>query len=266
MNTARLDPRPSVIEERLKKVKRVIAVTGWKGGIGKSVTASTLALLLAKKGLKAGLLDLDFSGASAHLILGANGLFPKEEKGIKPPLFAGVKFMSVAFFSEAKAVPLRGVEVSQAIVELLAITQWGELDFLVIDMPPGINDAALDIIRHIPRTEALAVTTPSVMAHAVLARSLKLYKRLKVPMLGVIENMVLPPGRPPKAGPRNKAAEAVWPSGGVRRNLAGSIRLDPKLEAALGSPEKLLKTAFAADLEKISRTLFGILSGEEYEI
>jgi ATP-binding protein involved in chromosome partitioning len=193
MKAARLDPRPSVIDERLKKVKRVIAVTGWKGGIGKSVTASTLALLLAKKGLKTGLLDLDFSGASAHLILGANGLFPKEKKGIEPPLFYGVKFMSVAFFSETKAVPLRGADISDAIIELLAITQWGELDFLIIDMPPGINDAALDVIRLIPRAEVLAVTI---------------------------------------------------------------IRLDPKLEAALGSPEKLLRTAFAAELEKIYRAIF----------
>ena len=230
-----LDPRPSVIGERLKKVKRVIAVTGWKGGIGKSVTASTLALLLAKKGFKTGLLDLDFSGASDHLILGVNGLFPKEEKGIKPPLLSGIEFMSVTFFSEAKAVPLRGADISDAIIELLAITQWGELDFLIIDMPPGINDAALDIIRLIPRTEVLAITTPSVMARSVLARSLKLYKRLKVPTLGVIENM------------RRGSVKT--------ENRAGGIRFDPKLEAALGAPEKLLRTTFAADLEKISRTV-----------
>ena len=256
MNTARLDPRPSVIEERLKKVKRVIAVTGWKGGIGKSVIAAVLALILGKKGHRTGLLDLDFAGASAHVVLGADSLFPKEEKGLEPPFVAGVRFMSVSFFSMKKAVPLRGGTISDAIIELLAITQWGELDFLIIAMPPGINDAALDIIRLIPRTEVLAVTTPSVMAHSVLKRSLELYKRLKVPMLGVIENMAPPPGCPPKAGPQNKAAEAVWPSGGVRRNLAGSIRFDPKLEAALGSPEKLLKTSFAADLEKISSAIF----------
>ncbi|MCX5786165.1 MAG: P-loop NTPase [Elusimicrobia bacterium] len=230
-----LDPRPSVIDERLKKVKRVIAVTGWKGGIGKSVTAAVLALILGKKGHRTGLLDLDFAGASAHVVLGTDGIFPKEEKGLEPPLIAGVRFMSVSFFSKRKAVPLRGANISDAIIELLAITQWGELDFLIIDMPPGINDAALDIIRLIPRTEVLAVTTPSVMAHSVLARSLELYERLKVPTLGVIENMRQGSGKP--AGP------------------AGSIRLDPKLEAALGSPEKLLKTAFASDLEKISRAI-----------
>jgi len=225
-----IDPRPSVIEERLKGVKRIIAVTGWKGGIGKSVTASTLALLLAKKGYKAGLFDLDFAGASDHLVLGAKGLFPKEEKGLEPPVHEGVKFMSVVFFSENKAVPLRGANVSDAIIELLAITQWGELDFLVLDMPPGINDAALDVMRFAKGAEVLAVTIPSVLAHDVLARSMDLYKRLGAPVLGVLENMA------PSAGPRR-------------------LRRDPALERALGRPAALLKTAFARDLERAAGAL-----------
>lgn len=222
-----IDPRPSVIAERLSGVKRVIAVTGWKGGIGKSVTASTLALLLAEKGRKAGLFDLDFAGASDHVILGAKGLFPKEEKGLEPPLLRGVKFMSLAFFSEGRAVPLRGANVSDAIIELLAITQWGELDFLVLDMPPGINDAALDVMRFLPRAEVLAVTVPSVLARSVLERSMDLYKKLGVPVLGVIENMA-DGGKPGRA----------------------AVRRDAALEGALGCPEKLLKTAFAGDLRK----------------
>ena len=225
-----IDPRPSVIKERLKGVKRILAVTGWKGGIGKSVTASTLALLLARKGYKTGLFDLDFAGASDHLILGAKGLFPKEEKGLEPPLASGIKFMSVVFFSENKAVPLRGANVSDAIIELLAITQWGELDFLVLDMPPGINDAALDVIRFMHKAEVLAVTTPSMIARDVLERSLALYKKLKVPVLGVVQNMAAA-GRP------------------------GALRLDPGLEKALGHPAALLKTAFARDLALAARRL-----------
>lgn len=223
-----IDPRPSVIADRLAGVKRVIAVTGWKGGIGKSVTASTLALLLARRGYRTGLFDLDFAGASDHLVLGAKGIFPKEEKGLEPPVFEGVRFMSVVFFSENKAVPLRGANVSDAIIELLAITRWGELDFLVLDMPPGINDAALDVMRFARGAEVLAVTTPSMLAHDVLARSLELYRRLKVPVLGVVENMAA--GRP-------KGSDAA-------------IRTDPALEKALGRPEALLKTAFAADLAR----------------
>jgi len=225
-----IDPRPSVIKERLRRVKRIVAVTGWKGGIGKSVTASTLALLLAQKGRKTGLFDLDFAGASGHLILGAKGLFPREEKGLEPPLASGIKFMSVVFFSENKAVPLRGANVSDAIIELLAITQWGELDFLVLDMPPGINDAALDVIRFMHKAEVLAVTTPSMIARDVLARSLALYRKLKVPVLGVVENM-----------------------SAARR--PGALRLDPGLEKALGRPAALLKTAFARDLALAARRL-----------
>jgi ATP-binding protein involved in chromosome partitioning len=228
-----IDPRPSVIAERLKGVKRVIAVTGWKGGIGKSVTAGTLALLLAKKGFKTGLFDLDFAGASDHLVLGAKGLFPKEEKGLEPPVHEGVKFMSVVFFSENKAVPLRGANVSDAIIELLAITQWGELDFLVLDMPPGINDAALDVMRFAKGAEVLAVTVPSVLAHDVLARSMELYKKLGVPVLGVVENM----------------------SAGRPKGAAASIRRDPGLEKALGRPAALLKTAFARDLARAAARL-----------
>jgi ATP-binding protein involved in chromosome partitioning len=230
-----IDPRPSVIEERLKGVKRIIAVTGWKGGIGKSVTAATLALLLAKKGYKTGLFDLDFAGASGHLVLGAKGIFPKEEKGLEPPVYEGVKFMSVVFFSENKAVPLRGANVSDAIIELLAITQWGALDFLVLDMPPGINDAALDVMRFIPKAEVLAVTIPSVLAHDVLARSMDLYKKLKVPVLGVLENMADRPG------PRR-------------------LRRDPSLERALGRPAAILRTAFSADLAKAAKIL-GLFRG-----
>ncbi len=229
MNATRIDPRPSVIGDRLARVKRVIAVTGWKGGIGKSVTASTLALLLAKKGYGTGLADLDFCGASAHVALGADGAYPEEEMGLLPPEVSGVRFMSVSFFSSGRAVPLRGADISGAVVEMLAVTLWGDLDFLVVDMPPGINDTALDAIRLLPKAEVLAVTTPSVMARSVLERSLELYRRLGVPLLGVVENM------------RGRSGRAASSPG---------VRFDDGLEKALGRPADLLNTAFARDLEK----------------
>ena len=144
--------------------------------------------------------------------------------------------MSVSFFSRNKAIPLRGANVSDAIIEMLAITQWGELDFLVIDMPPGINDTALDVIRLLPGTEVLAVTTPSLLAHSVLERSLELYNDLKVPVLGVIENMSARVGVRPK-------------------NFAGCLRYDAGLETALGKPGRILKTKFAGDLRKIANAI-----------
>jgi ATP-binding protein involved in chromosome partitioning len=224
-----MDPRTSVIKKRLSKIKRVIAVTGWKGGIGKSVTASMLSLILSKQGKSCGLLDLDFTGASDHIILGAKNIFPEEKNGIIPPDVHGIKFMTISFFSEGKAVPLRGNNITDAIIEMLAITQWGKLDYLIIDMPPGINDTALDVIRLIDKTEVLALTIPSIIAKDVLDRSLELYKRLKVSIVGVIENNLLH----------------------SKKTGLNSIPYDDKLEASLGCPNKLLKTKFARSLEKI---------------
>ena len=229
-----IDPRTSVIKKRFSNIKRVIAVTGWKGGIGKSVTASVLSLILSKKGKTCGLLDLDFTGASDHIILGAKDVFPEEKNGIVPPEINGIKFMSISFFSDGKAVPLRGNNITDAIIEMLAITRWGKLDYLIIDMPPGINDTALDVVRLIAKTEILALTIPSIIAKDVLDRSLELYKRLKVPIIGIITNNLLH-------------------SKGIG---AKSIPYDDKLEASLGRPDKLLKTKFSRSLEKIISELF----------
>ncbi|MBI5818687.1 MAG: P-loop NTPase [Verrucomicrobia bacterium] len=230
-----IDPRSSVIKKRLAGVKRVIAVTGWKGGIGKSSIASVLALLLARKGHRTALLDLDFTGASDHIILGINDAHYTEETGLNPPVACGITFMSMSFFSQGRAVPLRGSDVSQAALELLAVTQWGDQDFLVVDMPPGIGDASLDMVRWIKRAELLAVTTPAVLAVETLRRSLALFERLNVPLLGIVENL--------SAGVPSPFSHHA--------KFLGAIRCDSNLEAATGQPEQILKTRFTEDLEKI---------------
>ncbi|MFZ2639926.1 MAG: P-loop NTPase [Verrucomicrobiia bacterium] len=234
-----IDPRSSVIEKRLIGVKRIIAVTGWKGGIGKSSIASVLALLLARKGHRTALLDLDFTGASDHIILGINDAHYTEETGINPPLAHGITFMSMSFFSQGRAVPLRGNDVSQAALELLAVTQWGEQDFLVVDMPPGIGDASLDMARWIKRAELLAMTTPAVLAVETLRRSLALFERLNVPLLGIVENL--------SAGALSSFSNHA--------KFLGAIRADPGLETATGHPEKILKTRFAEDLGKVAAAI-----------
>ena len=236
-----IDPRSSIIGKRLAGVKRVIAVTGWKGGIGKSSIASVLALLLARQGRRTALLDLDFTGASDHIILGINDAHITEETGINPPLACGITFMSMSFFSQGRAVPLRGSDVSQAALELLAVTQWGDQDFLVLDMPPGIGDASLDMVRWIQRAELLAVTTPAVLAVETLRRSLALFERLNVPLLGIVENMGA--GTPSQFRHHAK--------------FLGTIQRDPGLEAATGQPEQILKTRFAGDLGKIVAAALG---------
>ena len=112
------------------------------------MVATALALSLVKEGCRVGLFDLDFTGPSTHIILGVpSNLQPKEEIGIVPPKFGGLAYMSLVYFVGDNPAPLRGTDVSNALIELLSVTQWGELDFLIIDMPPGIGDAVLYLVR-----------------------------------------------------------------------------------------------------------------------
>ena len=184
-----VDPRTSIINERLSRISRIIAVSSGKGGVGKSMVATTLALTLAHNGCKVGLFDLDFTSPSTHIILGAQNVQPKEEKGIVPPTVHGLEYMSLVYFVGDNPAPLRGEDVSNAFIELLAVTQWGTLDFLVIDMPPGIGDAILDLVRLIKRIEFLIVTTPSLLAFETVKKQVALLCELKMPIIGVIENM-----------------------------------------------------------------------------
>ena len=185
-----IDPRTSIITTRLARIRRIIAVSSGKGGVGKSMVASALALSLAKEGCRVGLFDIDFTGPSTHIILGVpQSVQPTEERGIVPAHYEGLAYMSLVYYVSGKATPLRGADVSNALIELLAVTQWGELDFLVIDMPPGIGDAVLDLVRLVQRIEFLIVTTPSMLAFEVVKKQVELLCELKMPIVGVVENM-----------------------------------------------------------------------------
>lgn len=224
-----LDPKSSVIQARLGKIKNIIAVSGFKGGVGKSSIASVLALSLAAKGKKTGLLDLDFNGASCDGILGLTDQFPQEIEGLEPPVIGGVKLMTPAFFTQGRAVNFRGAEVSDALLEILAITRWGQLDFLIIDMPPGFGDAAADLIKFIPQAQVLLVKTRGLLSQRLTERSKLLLNNLGVKILGEVENMS--------------------PQG---------ISSDDELEAAYGKPAALLSTNFCKNLEKIILPLLNI--------
>src|SRR4030042_3567023 len=158
----------------MKHINTKIAVSSGKGGVGKSLIASTLALTLAQKGFRVGLFYLDFTSPSTHIILGIEDLHPKEEKGIIPPEVHGVKYMSIIYYSRDHAVPLRGFEVSNALIELLSITRWEKLDYLILEMPPGIGDVTLDLIRLIKNTQFLIVTTPSKLAFETVRKLVSL--------------------------------------------------------------------------------------------
>ena len=235
-----IDPRPGLISLRLEGVGEIIAVSSGKGGVGKSMVASTLALHLAETGHSVGLLDLDFTSPATHVILGIDGLFPEEAYGIIPPVAHGIKYMSIIHFALDKPAPLRGADVSDAIIELLAITLWGDLDRLIIDMPPGLGDATLDVIRFVEGIRFLVVTTPSKVAYETVRKQLALLKRLQVSVIGVVENMVRKPTEYIFHNLENDGALYL-----------GAIGYDEGLEESLGDEARLKETKFYAEASKL---------------
>ncbi len=235
-----MEVRESVIEKRLSNINRIICVASGKGGVGKSLIASTLALKLEKRGHKVGLLDLDLYGPSSHIILGFNRKgFPDENKGIIPSKVDNIKFMSIIYFSDDKPSPFRGIDISNIIVELLAITQWGSLDYLIIDMPPGIGDETLDIIRLVKNCEFIVVTTPSKVAMGAVKKLLLILSELKIPIIGLIENMVIENS--------NLIKNQIKI---MNVHYLGSILFDKNLEISIGKPKEILKTDMINDLDK----------------
>ena len=235
-----IDPRTSVVADRLGGVSRIVGVTGSKGGIGKSVVAATLALALADQGQRVGLFDLDFTSPSDHVVLGVNRSFPSEEFGIDPHLAHGIHMMSVAFFAGDAPVPLRGEAATSALIELLAITRWGDLDVLLLDMPPGLGDTSLDAIRLLPDLELLLVGNASRVVIESVRRALHLFVELKVPMIGLLENMA----RGNSAQIQSMATETGVP-------FLGSIPYDEGLEEALGDIDRLRRSVVYASVQRL---------------
>ncbi|MGA3291236.1 MAG: P-loop NTPase [Candidatus Bathyarchaeia archaeon] len=238
-----VDPRTSVINERLSRISRIIAVSSGKGGVGKSIIATTLALTLARKGCKVGLFDLDFTSPSTHIILDTHNVQPKEEKGLIPPTVHGLEYMSLVYFVGDNPAPLRGADVSNALIELLSVTLWGTLDFLVIDMPPGIGDAVLDLVRLIKRIEFLIITSPSLLAFETVKKQVILLCNLKMPIIGVIENMKM-----------DKAKGIAEETGKLGLKFLGEIPFDPQVEAAIGDVGKLLNTAVGKKVQQAANS------------
>ncbi|MCX5806568.1 MAG: P-loop NTPase [Proteobacteria bacterium] len=238
-----IDPRLHVISKRLEKIKKIIAVSGGKGGIGKSTVASVLALCMTKNGYKTGLLDLDLSGPSTHIILGIKGAYPEEDKGLIPPEIHGIKYMSIIYFAGNNPSPLRGSDISNIIIELLTITIWDQLDVLILDMPPGISDSILDVIRLIKKMNFLVVTIPSKVAIGVMKKEMKILMELNIPVMGVLENMRI------KESPllSDMMSDLNIP-------VLGTINFDQTIEDATGNMDKLIETDFYKQLDRIFNT------------
>lgn len=173
------------------QVKHIIAVASGKGGVGKSTVAANLAAALAKLGKKTGLLDADIYGSSQPRMM---GLHQKPETNaddmIVPPQAHGMKVMSMGFFVEPeRPVIWRGPMVHSAIQQLLRDVAWGELDILVIDLPPGTGDAQLSLAQYVPLSGAVIVSTPQEVALSEAVKAVRMFEKTNVPVLGMVENM-----------------------------------------------------------------------------
>jgi ATP-binding protein involved in chromosome partitioning len=189
----RMDPKTV-----LGSVKNIIAVVSGKGGVGKSTVAANLALALGAGGAKVGLMDADIYGPSQHIMFGIRGERPmmrenEEGKGLIVPIEKfGIKVMSIGLLiDEKQAVVWRGPMVSSAIRQFVSEVDWGELDYLIIDMPPGTGDIHLTIVQSVPVTGVIVVTTPQLIALADAKKGVAMFSQaqLKVPIIGLVENM-----------------------------------------------------------------------------
>ncbi len=181
----------------LSGVKNIIAVVSGKGGVGKSTVAANLALAIAEGGAKVGLMDADIYGPSVHIMFGVRGERPVmkdvDGKGKIVPLERfGIKLMSIGLLvDEKQAVVWRGPMVSSAIRQFVSDVDWGDLDYLIIDMPPGTGDIHLTIVQTVPVTGVIVVTTPQLVALADAKKGIAMFNQaqLKVPIIGLVENM-----------------------------------------------------------------------------
>ncbi|MBI2745010.1 MAG: iron-sulfur cluster carrier protein ApbC [Burkholderiales bacterium] len=177
----------------LPKVKNIVAVASGKGGVGKSTTAVNLALALAAEGASVGILDADIYGPSQPMMMGIDGR-PESDDGktMEPLENYGVQVMSIGFLvAQDEAMIWRGPMATQALEQLLRQTNWKDLDYLIVDMPPGTGDIQLTLSQRVPMTGAVIVTTPQDIALLDAKKGIKMFEKVGVPILGIVENMAV---------------------------------------------------------------------------
>ncbi|MFM2052399.1 MAG: iron-sulfur cluster carrier protein ApbC [Pseudomonadota bacterium] len=178
----------------LPGVRNIIAVASGKGGVGKSTTAANLALALAAEGARVGIVDADIYGPSQPTMMGISGARPESHDGktMEPLVGHGIQVMSIGFLVDNdQAMIWRGPMATQALEQLLRQTNWDDLDYLIVDMPPGTGDIQLTLSQRVPVTGAVIVTTPQDIALLDARKGLKMFEKVSVPILGVVENMAV---------------------------------------------------------------------------
>ena len=241
-------------------VKNIIAVASGKGGVGKSTTAVNLALALAAEGATVGLLDADIYGPSLPQMLGIAGGHPEsaDGKGLEPMEAHGIQAMSIGFLIDPEQPMVwRGPMVTQALTQLLNETRWRDVEYLVVDMPPGTGDIQLTLAQQVPVTGAVIVTTPQDIALLDARKGLKMFEKVGIPILGIVENMSI------HICSKCGHAEHIFGSGGGERmardygvELLGALPLDmairlqmdggrPTVEADPDGPATVIYKAIA---------------------
>jgi ATP-binding protein involved in chromosome partitioning len=226
-------------------VRNIIAVASGKGGVGKSTVCVNIALALAARGAKIGLLDADVYGPSLHILLGVTGR-PRagETKEIKPLEKDGLKLMSLGFLTDDNTpVIWRGPIVMGVVKKFLVDVEWGDLDYLLIDLPPGTGDAQLTLAQTVPLTGAIIVTTPSQLALVDAEKGLRMFEQVNAPVLGIIENMST------FVCPHCGEKTDIFDAGGGEKisaktsvEILGQIPIDPAIRASGDRGEPIVKS------------------------
>ena len=247
----------------LPGVRNTIAVASGKGGVGKSTVAINLALSLAKSGAAVGVLDADVYGPSLPLLTGVRGRPRAEEKRIHPHEAAGLKLMSMGFFIDDNSpVIWRGPMVHGLIRQFLTDVAWGELDYLVIDMPPGTGDAALTLTQMAPLSGAVIVTTANDLSLIDARKGLKMFEKVNVPVLGIIENMsyFTPPDLPDRK-------YRIFGSGGGKRtaeelgvDFLGELPIDPRIVEGGDKGRPIVLDAPDSEAARVFAALAGVIA------
>lgn len=244
--TARVRSHSGPQEALIPGVKQCIAIASGKGGVGKSTVSVNLAIALAQKGARVGLLDADVYGPSIPMMMGCAGERPITAEGkIQPIEKHGIKMMSLGFLLEdGQAVMWRGPMVAGTVKQLLEEVAWGELDYLLVDLPPGTGDAPMSLAQLVPLSGVVIVATPHNVAANIAGKSAALFRRLNAPVLGVIENMAQ--FVCPDCGKAHRIFGGM-PGSELARTLGvpylGSIPLDPAISESTdtGAPPLVLR-------------------------